>query len=38
MADSDNTLPIADPSDTNADVLGEIYDQLVDDDPPTIDD
>ena len=38
MTNGDDTLPIADPSEIDTDLLGEVYDQLVGDEPPTIDD
>lgn len=39
MPDGDDTLPIADPDELDTDVLGESYDDLLDDgDPPTLED
>jgi hypothetical protein len=38
MTDSEDTLPTTNYSNINGDVLGEVYDQIVGGDPPTIDD
>lgn len=39
MTDGDDTLPIADPDELDTDVLGESYDDLLDDgEPPTLED